>query len=168
MLINLSCNLLRSSEGASKITLYGSLLFKLASEHKYAEHEENKRHGIEAAEGYAAIDVKCEKKGQKRMVYRRSKDYTTKAGFAILFCDLTYKVGTLEESVVLRGAADHLTLDLNAVTLFLYVDERLALIFIKFHPIIDELGVLYDVEEFITRDGALKLNDLHNYLPRQE
>ena len=168
MLINLSCTLLRSSEGASKITLYGSLLFKLASEHKYAEHEEDKRHGIEASEGYAAIDVKREKKGQKRMVYRRSKDYTTKAGFAILFCDLTYKVGTLEESVVLRGAADHLTLDLNAVALFLYVDERLALIFIKFHPIIDELGVLYDVEEFITRDGGLKLNDLHNYLPRQE
>ena len=102
------------------------------------------------------------------MIYRRCKDYTVKSGFAVILGNLTYKVGTLEESVVLRGAADHLTLDLNAVALFLYVDERLALIFIKFHPTIDELGVLYDVEEFITRDGALKLNDLHNYLPRQE
>ena len=83
------------------------------------------------------------------MIYRRCKDYTVKSGFAVIFGNLTYKVGTLEESVVLRGAADHLTLDLNAIAVLLYVDKWPALIFIELYPIVNKLGVLYDVEQFV-------------------
>ena len=160
--------LLRSFLSAFKVTLDSSLLFKLGAEHDQAERQKNDGYRVKGTERDAAIDVKRKNKSKDGMIYRCGEDNASKSGFTVTLRKLTYKVGTLQKSVVLGRSADHLALYSEPLALFLYVNERLALIFIKLYPIVNKLGVFYNAEKLISRGVAFKLYYLHNHTPRQE
>ena len=149
------------SAGSGEITLDSALLLEFLAEHHKAENKKNYRNGVKCNELYTSEGENRHNQGYKGVINGCGENYSAQVGDLRALVESSYKIRTLEKAVVLGGAADHLTLQLQAIALFLDMYAGSTPILIKFYSVVYQLRIGYNAEKLVARCRAIKSDYLH-------